>query len=384
MARVGLSVLAGGLVPLLASAAGTGKQGMVLTKDHHTFIGEIDETTEPGHVDVNSTSQGKISLDSRNVEKVTYFNTPAEEFNGRLSALDRKDVAARLDLANFAIAHNMYPQARELLVAALALEPGNRNATDLLHKVDEQIKASQPETKPVAPAPDLPPVRPGLVRARRTLTPDEINFIRQTEWTENDQDIKVQVAAEARKGAIDLGLIDANAISRMTPADIGWEIIKHGPPGLRKDVKVASDPGSLASYRKVHRLIINTCATGACHNTEKGGKFFLFTERQDDATILSDYLILQQFSTTINGVEHEMIDRLHPEGSLLTQFALPPALADLPHPKAAGYLAPTKAPFALNQIKQWIADLPAVAPSYNIDLSVPPPKPEGAATRPAR
>ncbi len=168
----------------------------------------------------------------------------------------------------------------------------------------------------------------------------------------------------------------------MTPAQIGWEIVKHGPPGLRKDVKLGNDTGALASYRKVHRLVIATCATGACHNTDKGGKFFLYTDPlQADATVASDYLILQQFATTINGVEYEMIDRLHPENSLLTQFALPPSLATLPHPKAAGYVAPAKPPYALNQIKDWIGSLPAVAPAYNIDLSAAPPKP---ATKSAR
>ncbi len=208
MAGIGLCVLACGLVPLLALGAATPKQGMVVTKDipPHTFIGEIDETTEPGHVNVNSPSLGKISLDQRNVERVTYFNTPAEEFKARSSALDRKDVAARLELANFAIANNLYPQARELLVATLVIEPGNHTAADLLRKVDEQIKASRPpETQPAAPAVQETPARPGLVRAKRVLTPDEINFIRQSEWTDNDQDVRVQVGHEALKAQLTWG-----------------------------------------------------------------------------------------------------------------------------------------------------------------------------------
>jgi hypothetical protein len=371
-------MLACGLIPLLALGAATPKQGMVVTKDPpRTFIGEIDETTDPGHVDINSPSLGKISIDSRNVEKVTYFNTPAEEFAGRMSALGRTDVPARIDLANFAVKNNMYGPARQLLVEALAIEPGNRSATDLLHKVDEQIKASQPETKPVAAPPqgNAPAARPGLVRARRTLTPDEINFIRQNEWSDDDQNMIVKVAPAALNGAISSGLIDKNALGKMTQGDIAWEIVKHGPPQLRKDVKITSDPGSILSYRKIHHLVISTCATGACHNTDKGGKFFLFAAPQNDATIISDYLILNQFATTIGNVEYQMIDRLHPENSLLTQFALPPAIANIAHPKAAGYVPLAKPAFGLEQIKEWIAKLPAVAPTYDIDLSVPPPKP---------
>ena len=383
-ARVGLFLLTCGLTPLLALGAATPRQGMVVTKDHHTFIGETDETTEPGHVVINSPTLGKISLDMRNVEKVTYFNTPAEEFTGRLTALDRKDVAARLALANFAMTNKMYPQARELLVATLVIEPANPNAADMLRQVDEQIKASHPpETQPAVAPPaggNAPAALPGQVRARRTLTPDEINFIRQNEWTLDDKTIRVQVAPEARKAAIDLGLIDPNAIGKMTPADIGWEIIKHGPPGLRKDVKVASDPGSIAKYRTLgQRFAVASCATGACHNTDKGGNFFLFTDpQQSDATVITDYLILQQYTKTIKNVEYQMIDRLHPENSLLLQFALPPAMANVPHPKSAGYVPPAKPPFQLNQVQAWIGSLPPVAPTYDIDLSLPAPKPEGA------
>lgn len=385
MAGIGFSVLAFGLIPLLAWAAGAAKPGMVVTKDNppHTWIGDVDETTAPGKVEINS-AQGKVLLDSRNVEKITYFNSPAEEFAGRVSALDRKDVAARVELAKFAVANNMYPEARQLLVAALVIEPANSAAADLLRQVDEKIKAAHPpETAPVAPPVDAnaPPAKPGSVRARRTLTPDEINFIRQNEWTEADTDLRVQVAPEGLRGALALGLVDPDAVRNMTPAQIGWEIVKRGPPGLRKDVKIASDPGFLLTYRThVQKFVITSCATGACHNTDKGGNFYLYTEPlQSDATVVTDYMILQQYVKTIKGIEYQMIDRLHPENSLLLQFALPPNLAAIPHPKAAGYVPPTKRPFLLNQVKEWIRSLPAVAPTYDIDLSKPPPTTKPAA-----
>ena len=228
--------------------------------------------------------------------------------------------------------------------------------------MDEQIKASRPpETQAVAaPQNDGPPARPGLVRAKRPLTPDEINFIRQTEWTENDQNVRVQVTQDARKGAIDLGLISQDTIGNMSPADIGWKIVKQGPPGLRKDVKISNDTGAVASYHmQAHRLVIATCATGACHNTSKGGKFFLFTDPpQSDETIVSDYLVLEQFAMTIDNVEHQMIDRLHPENSLLTQFALPPAAGEFSAPQG-GRLYPAGQSAVRAQADQGLARLSA-------------------------
>ena len=162
---------------------------------------------------------------------------------------------------------------------------------------------------------------------------------------------------------MDLGLIDRNAVSRITTGDIAWEIVKHGPPGLRKDVKITSDPGSILSYRtKVYRWVI--IMDWARHNTEKGGKFYLYTEPLNaDATIVTDYLILQQFAMTIGNVEDQMVDRLHPENSLLTQFALPPAIANLPHPNSAVTLLQPNQRLGSSRLRIGSRKLPAVAPN---------------------
>ena len=68
----------------------------------------------------------------------------------------------------------------------------------------------------------------------------------------------------------------------------------------------------------------------------------LFTEPKDETTALTDYLILQEYQKKIGDRDYEMIDRLHPEDSLLVQFALPEKMARVTHPKAAGYTPPTK------------------------------------------
>ena len=384
-ARIAASLLVGGLFVVVLASFAHAKQGMVVTRDHHTFLGDIDETKTPGKVQIDSPAVGKISMDARNIEQIIYFNSPAEEFKARVSVLGPRDAAGRVDLANFAIQNNMLPQARELLVSALQIEPANRTAADQLKRVDEQLKAAHPvETQP-AQTQVTTTVRPGLLRAKRMLTPEEINELRQMDWQgpEKDPNVRVQITPEVRKAAIDLSLIDASQIQNYTPAQIGWAVLQGGPPNLRAGVKLANDPVSLADYRtRVQRFVIANCATGACHNGAKGGNFYLFTEpAQNDAVVLSDYVVLQQYTKTITGVEFSMIDRLHPTDSLVLQFALPSGLGKVAHPRAAGYVAPAKPPINLRAVEDWIRSLSPVAQPFDVDLAAPA-KP--ATTRPSK
>ena len=132
--------------------------------------------------------------------------------------------------------------------------------------------------------------------------------------------------------------------------------------------------------QQVQKFVIASCATTQCHNTDKGGKLYLFTAPADDVTALSDYVILQEFTKTVAGVEYSMIDRLHPDQSLLVQYSLPLNMTVVPHPKAAGYTAPARAnTVQIRQIEEWVSKLSPVAPAYDFDLSKEPKKEEGKA-----
>jgi hypothetical protein len=246
-ARIGLFLLACGAMPLLVWAAGNTKPGMVVTRDNppRAFVGEVDNS-DPAHVQID-TAAGRLSIDRRNVMEVKFFNSPTEEFNSRLAVLDPKDVEGHVDLASFAAQHEMYPQARQLLVSALAVAPGNRKATDLLQDVDARIKAAaQAQTKPA----DQTNAQSGPMRAQRTLTPEEINAIRQLEWSgpEKEPNIRVQLTPDLRKRAIDAGVLNQGALDSMTTAQIGWEIVRksEAAPDLSKDVKLLNDPGAFS------------------------------------------------------------------------------------------------------------------------------------------
>ena len=138
------------LLPLLAAGAASAKQGMVTTKDHppHSYIGDVSETTTPGKVDVNTADLGKVTIDARQVEKVTFFNTPKEELDARWLALERRDVKGRVALAQFAYDNKMYDQAHDVVASALQIEPTNRQALDLQKQVNEQLLLAHPPPPP--------------------------------------------------------------------------------------------------------------------------------------------------------------------------------------------------------------------------------------------
>ncbi len=90
-------------------------------------------------------------------------------------------------------------------------------------------------------------------------------------------------------------------------------------------------------------------------------------------------MILQQYAKTYKGVEYPMIDRQTPTNSLLVQFSMPPAATAVSHPKVAGYVPPVKESPMLKKVEEWITSLRLPAPSYNVDLSKPPPAAKPAA-----
>ena len=142
-----LSAIAASGILLLSSTWAAAESGMVTTKDNHVFIGDIDTKTEAGHTQITS-PQGVVSIDSRNVSKVTFFTNPNDEFAARWAHTDRKDVASWKALAQFAADHQMYDEARHALLRVIEIDPSNRQAADMLHVMDQKVAAANPPPRP--------------------------------------------------------------------------------------------------------------------------------------------------------------------------------------------------------------------------------------------
>lgn len=358
---------------LLVCSSLSAKPGLV-TAGGQTFEGDIDEVSKPGSVIITTKEGAKVTIDRRSVDKVQFFDTPQQEFEARLGALDKKDVAGRITLAQSAIAAKHYDMAREALASAKAIEPNNAQVAALIEQVNKESPVAPPPTTRAGEAGHGPTTRPGF--AKRQVTPEEINQIRQMEWRPNDFTVKVRVPPDVRKQFIDTGALPAQEVLRLTPIQLANAILQQGSPALRSQVQILNDPVPMVQFRqKVQRTISTGCAT--CHSPDKAataGHYVLYPG-DSDAAAYSNFLILQKTALNSGGVEREMVNRTVPDSSLILLYLLPPELVDGGHPKAPLYHGAIKnrSDPRYAEVLSWIKSLSPLPPNYDgIDLTTEP------------
>jgi hypothetical protein len=242
---------------------------------------------------------------------------------------------------------------------------------------------SQPATQPTggsifAGTPAVPASVAGEIA--REVTPEEINYIRQSELRDGDT-VRVRIEPDVRKRFCDYINMSPSDFNKLPAIEQAFMILDKGKPDMRRQVKILSDPPAITSFRKtVNRTLTTGCATSKCHSGTKPAVFRLYAGDNEPA-VYTDFLVLQQYSTHLQGRQVLMIDRQTPEQSLLLSYLLPPAITDLPHPEAKGYhgAVRNRADQRYAQVLGWIRDdLKPLTPDYSvIDLSQPP------ATQPA-
>lgn len=357
------------------------KPGLVKANGGYVFQGQVDEEAVPGKVIITQANGQKVELFRQAVESIAYFNTPREEFDARLGALGRQDVAGRIALARWAVSKKEPALAAEAVRAGRAIDPNNAELITLEKQLAAAIpKTPAPATAPAPVATTKPATQP-LEKvagpAIRTLTPEELQKVRIRE-TKPGEKLRAQISPELRKMVIDSGMVPANQISRAQPAELAALILAEGTAAMKAELKLLSDPIALMDYKmKVNKVVVSGCATAECHGSAESKTLRLFTTN-DDASVYSNFVILQRTDRNVDGVRRLMIDRPNPANSALLSFMLPSTISRVPHPEVQGFKPPMKsqndAGFAAT--RDWITNvLNVTPPSYeDIDLSAPPPE----------
>jgi hypothetical protein len=370
-----------GLV-MLGSTLLYARPGSVVTKDGHTYEGDITEDTDSVTVTGVPGLPGPVKINKANVGALTYADKIAEEVRAGLAKLGPKDVKSRIDLARFAIEKHAYAAAHEVLVDAAKIEPGNRDVSDLMIQLAPHLPpppATVPATMP-ATAPAVPVKAPVVSSTpKRQVTPAEINLIRQLEWRrDGDPTVKIQIKPETKTKFIDTYADVTKAeFSKMTASQQAAMILDKGNSTLSAGVQLTTDPASIIEFKKINQVVVHTCG-GACHNGSKPGQSFTLSTTQNNAGIYTNFLILQQH--TVRGLG-PLIDRANPESSVLLLYMLDPTLTPTPHPQLKEFKAParSKNEDRYKEVLHWIESLAPIAPHYNIDLTQPlPPAPPPA------
>jgi hypothetical protein len=215
------------------------------------------------------------------------------------------------------------------------------------------------------------------------LTADEINVIRQDELQSSDTNVRITFLNQVRERYLFGGNKDATAFNAMSDVDKALTILRSGDPQLTKDVKRVTDPVALLDYRtKIQPRLLAGCASSGCHGGPNGGNFYLYPNATQTDVWYTNYYILQTYTKSVSDsggfgsgpVQRGMVERTHPETSLMVQFGLPPTVATNPHPKVADW----KPMFLTDQDPMYKATitwmgrtLKPFAPDYGIKFTLP-------------
>ncbi len=144
-------------------------------------------------------------------------------------------------------------------------------------------------------------------------------------------------------------------------------------------VEIKSDPEVFVEFRRqIMPIVLRSCVTSGCHsqtNDESFG-FALFNDpKRTPATTYSNFLVLSEFQIGT----HRMIDRGHPEDSLLLNYMLPPkdVKVELRHPGDVEFkpvFQSRRAP-KFRRIQAWISSLKHPAADYGVETAPPPAQP---------
>ena len=418
LAALSAAVLVGGSCSWLMA-----RPGKVVTKQGQTFEGDVTERKDKGEIDIVQPNGARVTLNANNVRQPIQYDAapvpgdapapgtgPAPEpgstqevFQKRLAALGPRDVVGRITLARWAFERKEYDLAKQAASDAIQIDPRNQEARDLLLTIDAQRKLQsrtppqgqgQPGNRPAAPGgvavapegaqgqghPDQGHAAGGAMPRPRTA--DEVNLIRQREWSRNDRNVKVRFQNDVKKRylarARDVRPADFN---NMNAVEQGWKIVhdRNATDDMANDVRLTTDPLPLHEYKTiVQRAVLPGCAAAACHGGGPAGNFQLYPRADHDPEVYANFLNLSTYTRSSGeGKESrkaQMIDRDRPADSLLLQYALPQNLSDNPHPDVPGFkpMFRTLKDPKYDQFLRWISnDLAPLQRDYGIDLGHP-------------
>jgi hypothetical protein len=388
-------ILLGGVTLALAASMALAKPGVVKTKDGTSFQGDI--TTDDAYVYITNKNGIQTKLDKRNVASMDYADSVEATFAKQLAQLAPTDVAGRIKLAHWAYDQRQYKQARDALDSALKIDPNNAEATEFLDTVQQQMRleetttAEQPPATPSpateadnggsAPGASSNPAEPD-VTTLRLLTPEEINIIRQKEWTRNDTAVRVRLINDVKRQFVNANGLDIKQFNRLSTTEQAWQILHQGSDAMKKNVELLTDPASIAEFRKptVSSRIMAGCASSGCHGAAGAGGFRLITPGDSEAVDYTNFYILKRYSKSIGDRKIPMINRSTPDASLVLQYGLPAEMADMPHPAMANYrgVFRSKNDPAYKAVTHWIGgSLSIMAPDYGLDYKLPTTQPSG-------
>ncbi|HWP39761.1 MAG TPA: hypothetical protein VNL70_02460 [Tepidisphaeraceae bacterium] len=368
------------------------EQGIVRTRDGQTYQGDVTVGNEVVRIRLHGV---ETILQKADIESIELKRDYEADFRQRLAGLDEKDVAGRIALAREAFDRRRYDLAREALENALNVDPNSREATDMLRLVQRQIELERDRAQtadqassagaaaPSTPASRLPPA-PVHTADRRLLTPADVEIIRRKELKSGDSGVRISIDPVVRKRFAESQNMTLAEFNAKSPVQQALEIFEKGDPQMQQRVRITSDPPAILEFRRqIQPMVLQNCATAACHGGSAGAGLILYSPADNDLVTYTNFYILMTYEKPIadaGGVfgnsAKRLVERGRGEQSLLANYGLPTNIAEYDHPLVGG--KPIQPMFRnkddpkYRALIEWMnRSLAPIQPDYGIDYTLP-------------
>ena len=370
---------------------GFGKQVVVKRKDGRTIRGELVAETD---TQVTLNVDGiPTTIKRRDIESLEDVESIEDLYHQRRARIADDDLNGRYELAKWLHDQKAYVLALKELDDLHKRFPDDRRVSTLQRLVANRLKLKSgdqktPATSKPTPPPEAP-VKASPVKRTEPLTEiptqllsdQQINLIKLYEV-----DLDEQPAVRIPRDVIEK-LFQNYSANDLIPHDRRERLeFRRLPPWRQLDIifrvharelypliDIRTMPRAIRTFKTTvqKQYLLSYCASAGCHGGKKAGDFFLFTRRSnDDRTLFTNFYIL----STYENEDGLMIDRSHPDQSLLLQYGLSRDAASKPHPPVKRWRPrfPNERARQYQAIRDWInQQLFVPKPDYGVDYAIP-------------
>lgn len=368
------------LLGLFLTGMAFGKLQLVKLKDGREIRGEVSE--QEGKYLVKTEFGPTLEFSKDQVASIQEIVDPKDEYKQRLAKIDASNADELYALAEWAAKADLLEEAKEALEAALKARPDFTRAQLKLR----QVNAALAEKKGGGEEPKMPAGNGEVASTGGTIKPewlvDEEDMIRIRRWELREDDrvvivfanrvverfIKKMAGRDAfREPGADKAFLAASPTTKVRYM-LEWA---QDDPGIRDDILVKTDPRFMIEFRsRIWPMIQQSCATSECHGGAKpksGLKLFSIPGSNVRADY-TNYILLDGYAKG----SLRLIDRDHPEDSLLLQFGLPKEQAKRNHPGSIHFMYRSREDPKYTLMLEWIKNLhKAPHPEYGLKYQPP-------------
>ena len=244
------SWMLGGLCAVVLASASASWGGIVETRDGRTIEGDVTVQGDQVFIDRHGM---RFTIDRGDVLSVSNSDSVADEYKRRHDKLAASDWHGRVDLAHWLLDKKQYDLSRQVLAEAPPTALRNPDVIAMQEAVDRQQELDQLQARKHAPAqfaasdnaaappPTTAPASQPAQGPVRALTADEINLVRQDEWSVGQQ-MSATFKNDVRRTYVAYKKLNSAEFNGMAPAAQAWTILQDGTPEMRSSVILPHGP----------------------------------------------------------------------------------------------------------------------------------------------